>query len=116
MLVIFPHTLTPETQHTNKHENIRQLCFTFTKVGQRLQDAPPESGHRVLDTGAQAEHALQVGLFQQQLPVSTELVSSAQQGCNTVNKLWHQAGVCVVRLAVVIRHHLEHKERRKTNR
>lgn len=90
--------------------NLLRLCFTFTEVGQRLKDPPPESSHGVLDTGAQTEHALEMGFFQQQLPVRTELVCSAQQGSNAMYKLWYQASVCVIRLAVVIGHHLEHKQ------
>lgn len=90
-----------------------QKHVTFTKVGQRLQDPPSESGHGVLDTGAQTEHALEVGLFQQQLPVRDELVCSAQQGSDTVYKLRHQARVRVIRLAVVICYNLENERRKE---
>lgn len=92
---------------------IKRFICTFSKVGKWFQNAPPESSHRVLDTGAQTKHALQVGLFEQQLSVSTQLVCSAQQGRNAVHKLRYQASVCVICLAIVIRHHLEHKEERK---
>lgn len=98
------------THYISKPNPIKLQCFTFAKVGKWLKDPPPESCHRVLDTGAQTQHALEVGLFQQQLPVRTELVCSAQQGSDTMHKLWYQASVRVIRLAVVICHHLEHKE------
>lgn len=81
--------------------------FTFPKVGERLQDAPSESCHGVLHAGAQTEHALEVGLLQQQLPVRHELVRPAQQGGDAVYKLRHEARVRVVRLAVVVGHNLE---------
>lgn len=77
------------------------------KFDQWLQDAPSESGHWVLNAGAQTEHALEVGLFQQQFSVRSELMRSAQQGSDTVYKLWYQAGVRVVGLAIMIRNNLE---------
>lgn len=82
------------------------LC-TLAKVGERLQDAPSESCHGVLHAGAQTQHALEVGLLQQQLPVRHELVRPAQQGGDAVHKLRHQARVRVVCLAVVVGHNLE---------
>lgn len=92
--------------------NMRLLnVFTFTKVGQWFEDPPPKSCHGVLDTGAQTQHALEVRLLQQQLPVCTELVCSAQQGSDTMYKFWHQASVRVIRLAVVICHNLENNEK-----
>lgn len=55
--------------HMNRPEKEKKTLecsvLTITKVGQRLQDPPSESSHGVLDTGAQTEHALEVGLFQQ---------------------------------------------------
>lgn len=71
-----------------------------------LQHTPPEGIEGVLDTGAQTEGALQVGLPQQLLPVGHELGCPAQQSRHVVDKLWHQARVGVVRLAVVVCHHL----------
>lgn len=82
------------------------------EVDERLEHTSPESGHGVLDTGAQTEHALEVRLFQQELPVRRELVRSAQEGCDAVDKLRYQACVRVICLAVVIRNHLENKEER----
>ena len=48
-----------------------------------------------------------MGFLQQQFSVGGELGCSAQQGGDTVHKLWHQASVGVVSLAVVIRNHLD---------
>lgn len=84
-----------------------QLQPTFAKAGQWLQDPPPEGSHGVLDAGAQTEHALEVGLLQQQLSVRAQLVGSAQQGSNAMDKLRNEASVGVVCLAVVISHDLE---------
>ena len=81
--------------------------FTSAEGGQRLQHPPPEGGLRVLDAGAQAEHALKLGLLQQQLAVRRQLVGAAQQRGHAVDELRHQAGVGVVRLAVVVGHHLD---------
>lgn len=82
------------------------LCITFVKCIQGLEDPPPEGGQGVLDTGAQAQDALEVGLPQHLLPVGNEVRRAAQQCRHVVHKLRHQAGVGVVRLAVVVRHHL----------
>lgn len=48
-----------------------------------------------------------MGFFEQQLSVRAQLVSSAQQGSNAMYKLWNEASVGVVCLAVVISHNLE---------
>lgn len=88
---------------------------TLAKVGERLQDAPPESCHGVLHAGAQTEHALEVGLLQQQLPVRHELVRPAQQGGDAVHKLRHEARVRVVGLAVVVGHNLEDRGTQRHN-
>lgn len=95
-------------RHTGlkKKEKERVFFFTLPKVGERLQDAPPESRQWVLHAGAQTEHALKVGLLQQQLPVRHELVCPAQQGGDAVHKLRHEACVRVVSLAVVVGHNL----------
>lgn len=77
---------------------------------QRFQQAPAESIERVLDAGAQAEGALQVRLAEQQLSVGLHLRSPAQQRCHIMHKLRHQAGVCVVGLTVMVRHHLHMRE------
>lgn len=84
-----------------------ERCYdTFVQIFQGLQDSPAEGGHGVLHAGAQAEHALQVGLSQELLPVGDELRRAAEQGGHVVHKLRHQAGVGVVSLAVVISHNL----------
>lgn len=75
---------------------------TFVQILQGLQDSPPKGGHGVLDAGPQAEHALQVGLSQELLPVGDELRRAAEQRGHVVHELGHQAGVGIVRLAVVI--------------
>lgn len=80
--------------------------LTFVEGVQGLQHAPLEGRQGVLHAGAQAEHALQVRLPQQLLPVCDELRRAAQQRGHIVHKLRHQAGVGVVCLAVVVRHHL----------
>ncbi len=77
---------------------------------QRFQQAPAESVERVLDAGAQAEGALQVRLAQQQLSVGLHLRSPAQQRCHVMHKLRDQAGVRVVSLTVMVRHHLHTRE------
>lgn len=81
--------------------------FTFMKAFQGLQDAPPEGSQGVLNTGTQTEHALQMRLPQQLFPVGNELRGSAKEGCHVVYKLWHQAGVGIVSLAIVISHDLQ---------
>lgn len=86
------------------------MTVTFIKCIQRLEDAPPEGGQGVLDAGAQAEDALQVGLPQQLLPVGNEVWRAAQQSRHVMHKLWHQAGVGVVCLAVMVSHHLGETE------
>jgi len=80
--------------------------FTFVKRIQGLQHAPPEGGQGVLDAGAQTQNALEVRLPQQLLPVGDEVRRAAQQSRHVVHKLRHQAGVGVICLAVVVRHHL----------
>lgn len=89
---------------------------TFAKAGQWLQDPSPKSSRGVLDAGAQAEHALEVGFFQQQLSVCAQLVGSAQQGSNAVDKLRNEASVGVICLAVVISHNLEYGIERTNKR
>ena len=89
------------------------MCLTFVKCIQGLEDAPPEGGHGVLDTGAQTQDALEVWLPQQLLPVGNEVRRAAQQGRHVVHKLRHQAGVGVICLAVVVRHHLGATEGRE---
>ena len=84
---------------------------TFVEVLQGLEDSPAEGGHGVLHAGAQAEHALQVGLSQELLPVGTELRRAAEQGGHVVHELWHQAGVGVVSLAVVVSDNLAKRKR-----
>ena len=79
---------------------------TFVKCIEGLQHPSAEGGQGVLDAGAQAEHALQVGLPQQLLPVGHQVGRPAQQRRHVVHKLGHQAGVGVVGLAVVVGHHL----------
>lgn len=86
--------------------NLFRECFTSVKCVQGLQHAPPEGGQGVLDAGAQAQGALEVRLLQQLLPVGDEVRRAAQQGRHVVHELRHQAGVGVVGLAVVVRHHL----------
>lgn len=90
----------------------RALRFTFIKCIQWLKDTSPEGGQGVLDAGAQTKDALQVWLPQQLLPVGNEVWRAAQQSRDVVHKLWHQAGVGVIRLAVMVRHHLGATESR----
>lgn len=78
---------------------------------QRFQQAPAESVERVLDAGAQAECALQVRLAEQKVSVGLHLRSPAQQRCHIMHKLRDQAGVRVVGLTVMVRHHLQQRGR-----
>lgn len=87
---------------------------TFVQIFQGLQDAPTEGGHGVLHAGPQAEHALQVGLSQELLPVGDELRRAAEQGGHVVHKLWHQAGIGIIGLAVVISDDLVKRKRTTT--
>lgn len=87
---------------------------TFVQVFQGLQDSPAEGGHGVLHAGAQAEHALQVRLSQELLPVGDELWRAAEQGGHVVHELGHQAGVGIVGLAVVVSDNLAGRETTNT--
>lgn len=87
------------------------MCITFVKCIQGFQDPPPEGGQGVLDAGAQTQDALQLGLPQQLLPVGHEVRRAAQQSRHVVHELRHQTGVGVIRLAVVVGHHLGATER-----
>lgn len=95
-----------------KHRDRR--CNTFVQVFQGLQDSPSEGGHGVLHAGPQAEHALQVGLSQELLPVGNELRRAAEQGGHVVHELRHQAGVGIISLAVVISDNLAKRKGTKT--
>lgn len=58
-----------------RESNSSGFC-TFAQVNEWLQHPPAESSHWVLHARAQTEHALQVGFFQQQLPVGCKLACS----------------------------------------
>lgn len=79
---------------------------TVSQGDKRFQHAPFESSHRVLHTGSEAEHALELRLLDQKVSVGSQLVGAAEQGRHAVHELGHQARVGVVSLAVVIGHHL----------
>ena len=82
------------------------LGGTVSQACERLQHAPLEGSHRVLHTGPEAQHALELGLPYQQVPVGGQLVGPAEQGRDAVHELGHQARVGVVGLAVVVGHDL----------
>lgn len=80
--------------------------ITLAQAGYGFQDSLSEGSDGVLNAGSQTESVLKVGLLCQQLPVWGELWGSGQQGGDTVHKLWNQAGVGVIRLTEMVRHHL----------
>lgn len=82
------------------------LGGTVSQVGERFQHSPLEGSYRVLHAGPEAQHALQLGLLYQQVSVGGQLMGAAEQSCDAVHKLGHQARVGVVGLAVVVGHDL----------
>ena len=89
------------------------IIIPLCRFSKGSRTPPPEGGHGVLHAGPQAEHALQVGLSQELLPVGNELRRAAEQGGHVVHKLWHQAGVGIISLAVVISNNLAKRKRTK---
>lgn len=81
--------------------------ITFMKAFQRLQDSPPKGSQRILNTGPQAKHALQMWFPQQLLSVGNKLGGAAEQGSHIVYKLWHKTGVGIISLAIVIGNNLQ---------
>lgn len=96
-----PHTPTPfGGQSWRQGGTVSQACEWF-------QHTPLEGGHWVLHTGPEAQHALELGLLYQQVPVGSQLMGAAEQSCDAVHELRHQARVGVVGLAVVVGHDLQ---------
>lgn len=49
---------------------------------------------------------MQLGLLDQKVSVGGQLVGAAEQSSDAMHKLGHQAGVCVVSLAIMVGHDL----------
>ena len=89
------------------------LGGTVSQACEWFQHTPLESGHRVLHTRPEAQHALELGLPYQQVSVGGQLMGPAEQSGDAVHELGHQARVGVVGLAVVVGHDLQKKRSRQ---
>ena len=87
------------------HADLRCVDLTLaSEVGEWLQNSLDKGGGGICVAGGKGEERLDGRLGLDQLEVGSKLGSLGHLGSNGVDKLWHEAGGRVVRLAEVVGH------------